>query len=189
VTECAEGRGIVVGVDGSEASCAALRWAVRQARVLDADVIAVHAWQPATTLAPYAPTSARPTLAEQRERAAEVLATTVRAAFGERVGPRFRAVLVEGRPSHVLLRQARGALLLALGRAPHEQWQLPAVGPVGRACLRHAPVPVVMVPASYRPEGSPAAVVAPGRCAAASPGRHPAGRPDAVHGAPASGMR
>lgn len=163
MTECAEGKGIVVGVDGSEASCAALRWAVEQAHVLDADVIAVHAWEPATTFAPYAPVSARPTTAEQRERAAEVLAATVRAAFGARVDPRVRAVLVEGRPSRVLLRQAHGALLLALGRGPHEQWELPAVGPVGRECLRHAPAPVVMVPASD-PAGVPlTAAGAPGR--------------------------
>ncbi|MCI3278227.1 universal stress protein [Streptomyces cylindrosporus] len=148
MTEHTGSRVIVVGVDGSKASRAALRWAVEQAHVLDTQVVAVHAWEPAAAFAPYAPVSERPTTAEQRERAAELLATTVRAAFGARVDPRVRALLVEGPPVRVLLQRARGALLLALGRAPHSQWELPAVGPVGRECLRRSAVPVVMVPAS-----------------------------------------
>ncbi|MFJ8632389.1 universal stress protein [Streptomyces sp. NPDC093568] len=150
MTEHADG--IVVGVDGSEASVAALRWAAEQARALGTPVVAVHAWEPATAgFAPYAPASARPTVAEQRERAAEVLASAVRAAFGPRVGPDLRAVVVEGPPAQVLLRYARGALLLALGRRAHGRWELPAVGTVGRECLRSATVPVVTVPTPDRP--------------------------------------
>jgi hypothetical protein len=38
-------RRIVVGVDGSECSKAALRWALTQARLIDATVEAVNAWQ------------------------------------------------------------------------------------------------------------------------------------------------
>ena len=143
--------GIVVGVDGSEASVAALRWAAEQARMFGTPVLAVHAWEPATAgFAPYAPASSRPTVAHQRERAAEILASTVRAAFGPRVGLDLRAVVVEGAPARVLLRYARDAQLLALGRRAHGQWELPAVGTVGRECLRHAAVPVVTVPAPDR---------------------------------------
>ncbi|SDN48348.1 Nucleotide-binding universal stress protein, UspA family [Streptomyces sp. cf386] len=149
MTEHADG--IVVGVDGSEASVAALRWAAEQARALGTPVVAVHAWEPATAgFAPYAPASARPTVSEQRERAAEVLASAVRQAFGPRVGPDLRAVVAEGPAARVLLRYARGALLLVLGRRAHGQWELPAVGTVGRDCLRHATVPVVTVPAPDR---------------------------------------
>ncbi|MFC8673957.1 universal stress protein [Streptomyces griseorubiginosus] len=72
---------IVVGVDGSDASRAALRWAAQQARRLGAEVVAVHAWTPAT-LAPYACVRGRPTPAAQRERAAQLLADAVRATFG-----------------------------------------------------------------------------------------------------------
>ena len=44
---------IVVGVDGSEESAAALRWAVEEAKLRDARVEAVHAWSfvPMTTTA------------------------------------------------------------------------------------------------------------------------------------------
>ncbi|MFI9152584.1 universal stress protein [Streptomyces sp. NPDC053367] len=140
--------GIVVGVDGSEASVAALRWAVGQARALGTEIVVVHAWESATAgFAPYAPVSGRPTVAEQRERAAELLAAAVHKALGPRIRPGVRAVVAEGPPARVLLRQARGALLLALGRTAHGQWDLPAVGTVSRECLRHAKVPVVTVPA------------------------------------------
>ncbi len=156
---------IVVGVDGSEASMAALRWAARQAHALRADVVAVHAWQPiGAGFAPYAPASARPTDAEQRERAAQLLVETLRAVFGRQAGSAVRAVVVEGPPERVLLQQSCGSLLLVLGRAAHGQHDLPSVGSVGRACLRHAAVPVVAVPATdrfARPAAPPGAVEAP----------------------------
>jgi hypothetical protein len=50
----------------------------------------------------------------------------------------------------VLLQHAHGALLLALGRKAHRQYELPAIGTVGRECLRHATVPVVAVPPPER---------------------------------------
>ncbi|GAA2632369.1 universal stress protein [Streptomyces vastus] len=152
MTQLADGNSIVVGVDGSEASKAALRWAREQARALRAEVVAVHAWEPTTSgFAPYAPASARPTAAQQREQAAELLASTVREVFGPRIGGTVHAVLVEGPPARALLRHAPGALLLALGRRAHGQYELPAIGTVGRECLRHATVPVVAVPAAQRP--------------------------------------
>ncbi|MEU4659152.1 universal stress protein [Streptomyces sp. NPDC023723] len=140
--------GIVVGVDGSEASVAALRWAGEQARALATRVTAVHAWEPATALfAPYAPVSGRPTVEEQRERAAEVLAAAVRTAFGAHRGTGVHAIVAEGRPARVLLRHTRGALLLALGRKAGGPMEPPGIGAVARECLRHATVPVVTVPA------------------------------------------
>jgi nucleotide-binding universal stress UspA family protein len=141
----------VVGVDGSEQSMAALRWAAEQATVLHTDLVAVHAWEPAASgHAPYAPVPARPTAAQEREQAAQVLATAVRAALGPRSSDAVLRVVVEGPPARVLLQQARGALLLALGRKAHGHFGLPSVGPVGRECLRYATVPVVTVPVAER---------------------------------------
>jgi len=152
MTEFAGGNGIVVGVDGSDASKAALRWATEQAHVLGTDVVAVHAWERARPgTCSYALASARPTVAEQRIQAAGLLAMTVREVFGPRIDGAVHAVLVEGPPARVLLRQARGARLLALGRTAHGQYELPAIGSVGLECLRHATIPVVAVPATDRP--------------------------------------
>ncbi|MFJ2407475.1 universal stress protein [Streptomyces xanthochromogenes] len=53
---------LVVGVDGSEASIDALCWAADEARLLNTQVIAVHAWQPTEALrAPYTSMSDVPT--------------------------------------------------------------------------------------------------------------------------------
>ncbi|MFH8413273.1 universal stress protein [Streptomyces collinus] len=152
MTELATGRAIVVGVDGSEASAAALRWATEQARALRAEVVAVHAWEAtAPRVAPYAPMSVRPTPAEERDAAARLLTETLRRVFGPRIDDAVRAELVEGPAVRVLLDRARGALLLVLGRTAHGQFDLPVGGAVGRGCLRHATVPVVAVPAPDRP--------------------------------------
>ncbi|MFF1278857.1 universal stress protein [Streptomyces marokkonensis] len=141
-------RSIVVGVDGSEASAAALRWAAEQAAALRAEVVAVHAWEAtAPHIAPYAPVSVRPTPAQERDAAARLLTETLRRAFGPRTDGSVRAELVEGQAVRVLLNRARGALMLAVGRTVHGQGDVPDVGPVGRECLRHASVPVVAVPA------------------------------------------
>ena len=151
MTEHTDCTAIVVGVDGSEASMAALRWAAEQAQVLHTDLVAVHAWEPAASgHAPYAPAPARTTTAQEHERAVQVLAATVREALGPRIEGPVRRVVVEGPPARVLLQQARGALLLALGRKAHGDFGLPSVGPVGRECLRHATVPVVTVPVAER---------------------------------------
>lgn len=112
MTEHTDGNGIVVGVDGSAASMAALRWAAEQAIVLHADLVAVHAWEPAANgHAPYAPMPAGPTVAQELEQATQVLATTVREALGPRTGDTVRRVVREGLPARVLLQQARGARL------------------------------------------------------------------------------
>jgi len=167
MTELTADKGIVVGIDGSAASMAALRWATDQAHALHAEVVAVHAWEPTGPgFAPYAPASARPTVAEQREDAARLLSETLREVYGPRIDKAVRAVLLEGPPARVLPRAARGALLLALGRTAHGQGDLPAIGTVGRECLRHATVPVVAVPVTERPVSSLRAVrsgSAPGR--------------------------
>ncbi|MEU9188882.1 universal stress protein [Streptomyces sp. NPDC048484] len=163
MTQPTDDNGIVVGVDGSEAAVSALRWAAEQARCLHTQVVAVHAWEPTADLfAPYAPASARPTIAEQREQAAGVLASAVREVFGPRTGDSVRALLLEGRPERVLLQQARGARLLALGRRAHgQEYEPPTLGSVDRTCLRHAPVPVVTVPVPDRLAPPLRAVVTP----------------------------
>ncbi|MBK3641498.1 universal stress protein [Streptomyces sp. MBT33] len=149
MAERAVGNSVVVGVDGSEASMAALRWAARQARALDATVVAVHAWQ-RPGLAPYAPATARPTAAEQRDGATRLLTATLREVFGPQDDGAVRAVVAEGAPARVLVQQARGAVLLALERTPRGGHDEHAAGAVVRACLEQATVPVVTVPGNRR---------------------------------------
>jgi nucleotide-binding universal stress UspA family protein len=60
---------VIVGVDGSDESIAALRWAVRLAPALDADVEAVTVWNypPFYGLAPAVDSARRPAHARARK--------------------------------------------------------------------------------------------------------------------------
>ncbi|MBQ0988212.1 universal stress protein [Streptomyces sp. F63] len=144
---------VVVGVDGSAGSVAALRWAAARAPSLGAGLVVVHAWEPATgRRAPYAPAASRPSGTESRGSAGEVLERALRAGLGPSAEAGVRAVLAEGPPAAVLLRYADDALLLVLGRHPPGPGPGRPVppnaggGPVARDCLRHARCPVVVVP-------------------------------------------
>lgn len=159
---------IVVGVDGSESSYAALRWAAAEAVARRAELVAVHAWEPRDAhLAPYAPRPVGHTPAEERARAGEVLRASVRQALGPLPGVGVRLVLVEGRASPVLLAQARHALLLALGHRVPASRLLSALGPVARDCVRQSPCPVVTVPTGTgaAPAIGDGRAVPPGRAA------------------------
>ncbi|MEU3459328.1 universal stress protein [Streptomyces sp. NPDC006733] len=138
---------IVVGVDGSDSSCAALRWAAAEAATRRADLVVVHVWEPSGAHhAPYAPNPGVRSRTEDRSRAQDRLRTAVRRALGPRPAVAVRLVLTEGRPSPVLLAHAQRAVLLILGHHPSSSPLRPALGPVARDCVRRAPCPVVTVP-------------------------------------------
>ncbi|MBC9715915.1 universal stress protein [Streptomyces sp. TRM66268-LWL] len=139
--------GLIVGVDGSEASLAALRWSAAKARLLGAPLVAVHAWLPAGPhRAPYAPSSGLPTAEQEHMRALRTLDATVARLAEVDPDAQVLALLDQGPAATVLLRRARHALLLALGRRAREDVMLPALGAVARECVRHAVCPVVTVP-------------------------------------------
>ncbi|AVZ76708.1 universal stress protein [Streptomyces lunaelactis] len=140
---------LIVGVDGSAASLAALRWSAAQARLLRTHVVAVHAWLPTgARRAPYAPAAELPTPEQDRRRAAERLHGMVSRLLELDPEAQVRTLLDQGSPVPVLLRHARHALLLALGRGPRVDITLPALGSVARDCVRCAKCPVVTVPES-----------------------------------------
>jgi nucleotide-binding universal stress UspA family protein len=139
-------RRIVVGVDGSAASVAGLRWAACEARLREAELHVVCAWDgPHRHRAPYAAITGVPSLDEGRAAAASLLAASVDAALGQTPQASLRAELAEGRPERVLLDRAAGAELLVLGSAGRSDQPQQVAGPVHRACLRGAPCPVVVV--------------------------------------------
>jgi nucleotide-binding universal stress UspA family protein len=72
---------VVVGVDGTPRTVAALRWAASEALRRDAELVAVHAWGSMVRPASYAPVGASASPDECASQAAEVLAAAVRTAF------------------------------------------------------------------------------------------------------------
>jgi nucleotide-binding universal stress UspA family protein len=144
--DAAHCRRIVVGVDGSRASLAALAWAASEAQLRQAELLAVHAWDDTECgLAPYAAHGGRPSPEQERAEAAAQLAASVRAVLASAPTAALRTELAEGRAERVLLDRAAGAELLVLGSTSQVGPFPAAAGPVHRACLRGAPCPVVIV--------------------------------------------
>ena len=132
---------IVAGVDGSEDSKEALRWAARQARFTGAEVHAVTAWQVPFTIY-IAPSY---TEADYERDAAEILDKAVLEALGPDPGIPVVIRLIQNRPAVALTEEAENAELLVVGG--HGRGELPGMhlGSVASYCVHHAPCPVTVV--------------------------------------------
>jgi len=147
-------RRIVVGVDGSAESVAALRWACREASLRAAEVHVVLALESAChQVASYAVPVPRQTSGSWGA-AREVLRRSVSEAASLYPSVSVRTEITEGLAARVLLDHAREADMLVLGRTAHGPDPYRGAGPVIRACLRAAPCPVVII--------GPAATTEPG---------------------------
>jgi nucleotide-binding universal stress UspA family protein len=144
---------IVVGIDGSEPSEDALRWAVEEGRVHGALVVAVHAWEPPVLPADVEPVPARDyvgILAEVQEAAERLVEESVRKVAGAEAGARVDAVAVEGRAAEVLVDAAADADLLVVGSRGLGGFLGLLLGSVSQQCVNHAPCPVLV---HRRPRG------------------------------------
>jgi|SRR5579875_3590639 nucleotide-binding universal stress UspA family protein len=143
-------RRIVVGVDGSAESVAALKWACREAslRAAEVEVHAVLALESAChQVASYAVPPLRQSGGSWGA-AREALRRAVAEAAGLFPGVSIRTEITEGLAARVLLDLAAGADMLVLGRSAHGHDPCRGAGPVIRVCLRAARCPVVTVGAA-----------------------------------------
>jgi nucleotide-binding universal stress UspA family protein len=137
---------IVVGVDGSPSSKAALKWAVRQAALTGSTVEAVIAWHYPTMYGGYgwAPVSGFEAASFD-----EVAAKTLAEAIAEMVDPASSVHVIpkvaEGGPAHVLLQAAAGADLLVVGSRGHGGFSGLLLGSVSQHCANHSPCPIVII--------------------------------------------
>lgn len=138
----ATGPRVVIGVDGTADSVAALLWAAREACRRGALLHIVSAWEDAGG----PPGSASPRGAQI---AARRLDRALSHVLREEPRPdRIACASTEGDAGKVLLNTARGADLLVLGTTADGNGRVP--GQIGLYCLRHAHVPVVFVPGPFR---------------------------------------
>ncbi len=138
-------RRIVVGVDGSAESVAALRWACREASLRAAEVLAVMALESAChQVASYAVPAPRQSGGSWGA-AREVLRRSISEAVSLFPGISVRTEIAEGLAARILLDQAADADMLVLGRNSHAPDPYRAAGPVIRVCLRSARCPVVII--------------------------------------------
>jgi nucleotide-binding universal stress UspA family protein len=139
---------IVVGVDGSEGSRAALRWAHEEATLRKCELEIVTVWQfPITTTLPAF--GAMPTPEDLGGEAERALIATV-AAEGIVSTPDVPVTILvaEGAAASALLDAANNADLLVVGSRGHGGFAGLLLGSVSQQCVTHGPRPVVVVPAA-----------------------------------------
>ncbi|RLU89218.1 universal stress protein UspA [Streptomyces griseocarneus] len=141
--DTAPGRRIVVGVDGSEPSKAALKWAVGQAELTGAVVEAIFAWQYPRYWWGWAPPVEGSLDFEGNARRA--LSQAIDEAAGLDCPVPVMPRVVEGNPARVLLDAAHGADLLVVGNRGYGGFGEALLGSVGQHCVQHAACPVVVI--------------------------------------------
>jgi len=142
VDKAAAGR-IVVGVDGSEPSIRALRWAARQAGLTGDSLEAVISWEyPAAGWATMV--AAIPADFDPQKVAAQVLDETLEQTLGDEAAAVTRTVLI-GNPAQALMDRSDGASLLVVGDRGYSGFKATLLGSVGLHLTQHAPCPVVVV--------------------------------------------
>ncbi|MEU4248115.1 universal stress protein [Amycolatopsis sp. NPDC026612] len=152
---------IVVGVDHSAVSVAALRWAVSEAAHSGRQVVALRAWsfEPVADLGA-AVAGSPETVADRERRQLEEVVGEVRA---EHPGVAVRAELAEHSAPVALEEASKTAAMLVLGSHGRGRLLKLLVGSVAEHCLREASCPVVVIPARTvpEPEKEPAATPEP----------------------------
>jgi nucleotide-binding universal stress UspA family protein len=152
---------IVVGVDGSPGSEAALAWALAEARLRGAKLRLIHAYQvPALAFGDVgmgAPgTAAQAAFAEDIERvrsaserqAKSLVETTLRHAGADAASDlEIELDAVEGPAAQVLIEAGRSADLLVVGSRGHGGFVGLLLGSVSQQCAHHPPCPVLIHPA------------------------------------------
>ncbi|MFI5803525.1 universal stress protein [Streptomyces sp. NPDC051561] len=132
---------IVVGVDGSDPSVRALRWAARQAELTGAELVAVTGWEfPA-----WSGLTAEAATFNPEHLAAQTLTETVTRALGPGVASTVTQQTVQGRPAEALLARAEGADLLVVGARGYTGLKAAVLGSVSLHVVQHSPIPVTVV--------------------------------------------
>lgn len=133
----AKGR-IVVGVDGSDSSLEAIRWALGQARLSDSDLELVSSWQFPSQFAEW--------VAEDIDwdaRAGDVLEEALLAV--ETGDVQVTRTTRRGHPAKILIEASTRADLLVVGSRGRGGFTGMLLGSVSAHVSAHAPCPVVVV--------------------------------------------
>jgi nucleotide-binding universal stress UspA family protein len=120
---------ITVGVDGSEESKGALRWAFEEAKLRQANLRVIHAEHH---------------YAGEQERV-DWLDGIVREVVGESGGIEVEQSIIDGGPAHVLVEAAKGTDMLVVGSRGHGGFTGLLLGSVSQQCAHHASCPVAIV--------------------------------------------
>ena len=133
---------IVVGVDGSDPSKSALRWAAQLAPALGGTIEAVTAWEFPIIW----PTEGGAAIWWQPEdEARKILDETLKSVFGQSPPEGLIRSINQGHPANVLLDASKSAKMLIVGSRGHGGFAGLLLGSVSSACAEHATCPVLVV--------------------------------------------
>src|SRR3954453_20045778 len=155
-------RPLVVGVDGSPASRAALDYAARTARNTSAPLVLVCAWNVLRDERAWVGIDAQvlvdrdALLHAQRKAAEEPLYAAVERVSADYPDVIVNASLVEASPAAAVLHAAAGAGLVVVGTRGHGALASVLLGSVSHAVVYASPLPVAVVRAEAAPVGSAA---------------------------------
>ncbi|MDQ2750740.1 MAG: universal stress protein [Actinomycetota bacterium] len=133
---------IVVGVDGSDPSADAVRWAAAQAQMTGAHLRAVATWRWPNYVTRIPPG------VDLASDTAQTLREVLTAALADYPHVAVTDIVVEGPPGPALLSHAHDASLLVVGAHGRAAFPGMLLGSVAEYCVRHGPCPVVVVRAA-----------------------------------------
>ncbi|HEU4972127.1 MAG TPA: universal stress protein [Gaiellaceae bacterium] len=143
---------IVVGVDGSDASHDALRWAAEEAKLRSATLVALHAWSfvpaqpigdPGMLAVPAGDLAGQ--LNAENDAAQIGLDQAVEVALGAGSEVHLERRLVEGDAGEALVAASKDAVLVVVGSHGRSGFKAALLGSVSRHVVDHAACPVVVV--------------------------------------------
>jgi nucleotide-binding universal stress UspA family protein len=147
---------IVAGVDGSESSILALRWAGALAPLFQASIRAVTCWQFQIAVGTFMPVLWNPD-----EEARKICAEALSQAFGDSTPVDVQMVISQGPPAKVLIEESRRARLVVVGSRGHGGFEGLLLGAVGAAVAEHAKCPVLIAHGSDLPPAFPEVAAGP----------------------------
>jgi nucleotide-binding universal stress UspA family protein len=137
---------LVVGVDGSDGSRAAVRWAAGEARLRGVSLVAVEAWEFSPLIFAADVPMALDDLRSSVEDHLEMLLVDELGPVGERDGLEVVERIVEQAPVPALLSQCEADDLLVVGSRGRGGFAGLLLGSVSQQLASHAPCPVVIIP-------------------------------------------
>lgn len=131
---------VVVGIDGSASSIAALKYAARIANALDAPLEAVTTWT-------YPPITGAELVMhwQPEEDAKQVLDSAITDAFGDSSPKGLTRTVLSGPAARTLIEVSKTSGMLVLGSRGRGGFAALLLGSVSAACAEHAHCPVLIV--------------------------------------------
>jgi nucleotide-binding universal stress UspA family protein len=132
---------IVVGIDGSEASTDALRWATHQAELTGSPLEVIMTWEWPASLGWSIPI---PDDYDPETDVRQVLDAAIDLALAAHPGVTVDRRVVNGHPARVLVDASKGADLLVIGSRGHGEFAGMLLGSVSEYCTTKAHCPVLV---------------------------------------------